>query len=261
MGEPMVLYTVTGPGVVSLRLNQPATRNALSVDLLEALAGAFERAGQDSSVRCVVLESGVAGVFSAGADLRGFLAEGSLLGKHDDAGAFVRLFGLIGTLGKPTICAVDGAVLGGALGVMLACDLVLASTAASFATPEIGVGAFPFMVMALLYRNVPRKKASELLLLGRRVSAEEAVAAGLVNRAVAPEELDGLVADWAGRLAAASPLIMRLGKDAIHRQMDMALVDALDYLRSQLTLALSSQDMREGIGAFFDRRAPEWKGS
>jgi enoyl-CoA hydratase/carnithine racemase len=116
------------------------------------------------------------------------------------------------------------------------------------------------MVMALLYRNVGRKKASELLLLGRRLPAEEAREAGIVNRVVAPEELASAVAGWASRLAAASPLTMRLGKDAMYRQMDMPLADALDYLRSQLTIALSTDDLREGVAAFLERREPEWKG-
>jgi enoyl-CoA hydratase len=260
MDEP-VLYEAAAPGVARLRLNRPDTRNALSVDLLDALVAGFERARADPAVRCVVLASGHPKVFSAGADLSDFAGAGPLVGKHDGAAAFVRLFQSIGTLGKPTICAVDGVVLGGALGVVLACDLVVASARSSFATPEVGVGAFPFMVMALLYRNVPRKKASELLLLGQRISAEEAREAGIVNRVVDPAELAAAVGDWADRLAAASPLIMRLGKDAMFRQMDMALADALDFLRSQLTIALSTDDLREGVGAFFERRRPEWTGT
>ncbi|MEA2297936.1 MAG: hypothetical protein QOF77_872 [Solirubrobacteraceae bacterium] len=260
MDAPPVLYEVSAPGVARLRLNRPATRNALSVDMLEALIAGFERAGADPEVRCVVLASGHPTVFSAGADLRGFADGRGLAAKHDDAAAFVRLFRLIGGLSKPTICAVDGAALGGAVGVVLACDLVLAGAEATFATPELGVGAFPFMVMALLYRNVPRKRASEMLLLGERLGAEEAREAGIVNRVLAPAELAGAVEDWAGRLAAASPVIMRLGKEAMFRQMDMALADALDYLRAQLTIAMSTDDLREGMAAFFARREPEWTG-
>jgi enoyl-CoA hydratase/carnithine racemase len=158
------------------------------------------------------------------------------------------------------VCAVRGHVLAGALGIALACDLIVASEEATFGTPEINVGAFPFMIMALIYRNVPRKKANELLLLGERFSAQDALAAGIVNKVVPPEEFDGAVADWAGKLASKSPLIMRLGKDAMRRQLDMGLDDALDYLRAQLTLALSTEDMVEGVSAFFAKREPEWKG-
>jgi enoyl-CoA hydratase/carnithine racemase len=260
MDEAMVLYEVGATGVATLRLNHPARRNALSVELLDALIGGFERARDDPGVRCVVLASADPRVFSSGADLRGFVGPGPLAAKHDEAGRFVRLFELIGRLGKPTVCAVAGAALGGAVGVVLACDLAIAGAEAVFATPELGVGAFPFMVAALLYRNLPRRTATEMLLLGERLTAAEAAAAGIVNRVVAPADLDAAVADWADRLAAAPPLAMRLGKEAIWRQMDMGLLDALDYLRAQLTIAVSTDDLREGVGAFLDHRDPEWKG-
>ena len=183
-----------------------------------------------------------------------------LVHKYLGTERFPRLFRLIGELGKPTICAANGHVLAGALGIALACDLIIAREGAEFGTPEINVGAFPFMIMALIYRNVPRKKTNELLLLGERWSAEEAREAGIVNRVVAPAEFDAAVADWAQRLAAKSPVIMRLGKDAMFRQQDMAFADALEYLRSQLTLALSTEDIVEGVTAFFEKRDPQWKG-
>ena len=151
-------------------------------------------------------------------------------------------------------------MLAGALGIALACDLIVASEKATFGTPEINVGTFPFMIMALIYRNVPRKKANELLLLGERWNAQEALAAGIVNKVVPAEELDAAVADWAGKLAGKSPVIMRLGKEAMRRQLDMGFDDALDYLRAQLTLALSTEDIVEGVTAFFEKRDPVWKG-
>jgi enoyl-CoA hydratase len=116
------------------------------------------------------------------------------------------------------------------------------------------------MVMALVYRNVGRKKANELLLLGERWSAQDALTAGLVNKVVPAEEFDAAVHEWATKLASKSPLIMRLGKEAMRRQLDMPLDDALDYLRAQLTLALSTEDIVEGVTAFFEKREPEWKG-
>ena len=151
-------------------------------------------------------------------------------------------------------------MLAGALGIALACDLIIAGEGAGFGTPEINVGLFPFMIMALIYRNVPRKKTNEMLLLGERLTAEEAREAGIVNKVVPAEEFDDAVADWAAKLAAKSPLVMRLGKDAIWRQLDMPLADALDYLRSQLTIELSTEDAIEGVTAFFEKREPEWKG-
>lgn len=254
-----VLYEVAD-GVATITLNDPDTRNALSPELLGGLIAAFERARAAEDVRCVVLASSHERTFSSGANLGGFAAEVPLVHKHFAGERFVGLFKLIGDLGKPTICKARGHVLAGALGIALACDLIVASEGASFGTPEINVGAFPFMIMALIYRNVPRKKANELLLLGERWDAQQALAAGIVNRVVPDAELDAAVADWAARLAGKSPVIMRLGKEAMRRQLDMPLDDALDYLRAQLSLAQSTEDIVEGVSAFFEKREPQWKG-
>jgi enoyl-CoA hydratase/carnithine racemase len=255
-----VLYDVADTGIATLTLNDPNTRNALSPELLGGLIEAFERARDDDAVRCVVLCSSHAKTFSSGANLGGFAGDQSLVHKHFGSERFVSLFKLIGELGKPTVCAVRGHVLAGALGIALACDLIVASEEATFGTPEINVGTFPFMIMALIYRNVPRKKANELLLLGERWSAQEALAASIVNKVVPDGELDAAVAEWAGKLASKSPAIMRLGKEAMRRQLDMPLDDALDYLRAQLSLALSTEDIVEGVTAFFEKRDPQWKG-
>ncbi len=260
MPTEKVLYEVAEDGVATITLNDPDTRNALSVELLSGLYEAFEAARAEDRVRCVVLASGHERTFSSGANLGGFAADAALVHKHFGAERFVSLFKLIGDLGKPTICKAGGHVLAGALGIALCCDLIVASESASFGTPEINIGAFPFMIMALIYRNVPRKKANELLLLGERWDAQTALAAGIVNRVVPDEELDVVVADWAAKLAGKSPVIMRLGKEAMRRQMDMPLDDALDFLRAQLTLAQSTEDIVEGVTAFFEKRDPVWKG-
>jgi enoyl-CoA hydratase len=255
-----VLYDVADTGIATITLNDHDTRNALSPELLAGLIAAFERARDEQDVRCIVLASSHEKTFSSGASLGGFGADAPLVDKHFGSERFVGLFKLIGALGKPTVCAVRGHVLAGALGIALACDLIVASEKASFGTPEINVGTFPFMIMALIYRNVPRKKANELLLLGERWSAQEAHAAGLVNKVVSDAELDAAVAEWAGKLASKSPVIMRLGKEAMRRQLDMPLDDALDYLRAQLSLALSTEDIVEGVSAFFEKREPVWRG-
>jgi enoyl-CoA hydratase len=255
-----VSYEVDESGIATITLNDPETRNALSAELLAGLIEAFERARDEDAVRCVVLASSHERTFSSGANLGGFAAAEALVHKHFASDRFVGLFRLIGELGKPTICVARGHVLAGALGIALCCDLVLASEQASFGTPEINIGTYPFMIMALIYRNVPRKKASELLLLGERWDAQTALQAGIVNRVVPDEELDALVAEWAGKLAAKSPVIMRLGKEAMRRQLDMPLDDALDYLRAQLSLAMSTEDIVEGVSAFFEKREPVWKG-
>jgi enoyl-CoA hydratase len=256
-----LLYDVADNGVATITLNQPDNRNALSHELMSELLLAFAAARGDERVRCVVLTSSHDRVFSSGANLGGFAAEVPLVHKHFDFTRLLpELFQEICAFPKPTLCAANGHVLAGALGIALACDLIIAREGAEFGTPEINIGAFPFMIMALIYRNVPRKKTSELLLLGERISAAEAERWGIVNRAVPPEEFDAAVADWAAKLASKSPAIMRLGKEAMFRQQDMALADALEYLRGQLALALSTEDIVEGVTAFFEKREPVWKG-
>ena len=253
-------YDVAPSGVATIALDQPDTRNALSDDVLGELIAAFEAARDDEAVRCVVLTSTHETTFSSGGNLAGFAAEVPLVHKHFGTERFPRLFTLIGELGKPSICAANGHVLAGALGLALACDLVVAKEGATFGTPEINVGLFPFMIMALISRNVPRKKTAELMLLGERIDAREAERLGIVNRVVPAGEFDAAVAAWAEKLASKSPVLMKLGKDALYRQQDMALADALDFLRSQLTIAFSTQDIQEGVKAFFDKRDPVWTG-
>ena len=255
-----IRYEVAGTGVATITLDDPETRNSLSQELLTELIDSLRAARDDEAVRVVVLASSHEKVFSSGANLGGFGADEPTVHKHFASERFVQLFKLIGELGKPTIVAANGHVLAGSLGIVLACDLIVAKEGAGFGTPEINVGLFPFMIMALIYRNVPRKKTNEMLLLGERLTAEEAREAGIVNKVVPAEEFDAAVDEWATKLASKSPLIMRLGKDAMWRQMDMPLAEALDYLRSQLTIELSTEDAIEGVSAFFEKREPNWKG-
>jgi enoyl-CoA hydratase len=247
-------------GIATVTLDDPDTRNSLSNDLLGELIDAFQAAKDDDGVRAVVLASSHDRVFSSGGNVAQFAADTPLVHRHFATERFVRLFRLLGELGKPTICAVNGHVLAGALGLALACDLIIAAESAEFGTPEINLGLFPFMIMALIYRNVPRKTANEMLLLGERMTAAQAKDAGIVNRVVPDGELDAAVADWAGKLAAKSPVVMRLGKDAMFRQQDMALQDALEFLQAQLTIELSTEDAVEGVKAFFEKREPQWTG-
>jgi enoyl-CoA hydratase len=247
-------------GVATVTLNDPEKRNMLSGQMLTELGAAMAEARDSEEVRAVVLTGAGEKVFCAGADLGGFAADASLIEKHFASDRFLEFFRLMPRLGKPSIAAVNGHVLAGGLGLALSCDLVIAKDSAAFSTPEINVGAFPYMIMALIYRDVPRKKVNEMLLLGERFSAEQAVEMGLANKAVAAAEFDAAVADWAGRLAAKSPVLMRLGHDAMYRQADMPVDDALEYLRSQLSLTLTTEDIVEGVTAFFEKRDPQWKG-
>jgi enoyl-CoA hydratase/carnithine racemase len=254
-----ILYEVAD-GVATVTLDDPEKRNMLSGQMLAELVAAMETARDSEEVRAVVLTGAGEKVFCAGADLGGFAAEASLIEKHYASDLFLRFFRLMPKLGKPSLCAANGHVMAGGLGLALSCDLVVAKEGISFATPEINVGAFPYMIMAIIYRNVPRKKVNEMLLLGDRMSAEEAVTHGLANKVVPADEFDAAVADWATRLASKSPLLMKLGHDAMYRQQDMALDDGLEFLRSQLSLTFTTEDLREGVAAFFEKREPKWEG-
>ncbi len=253
-----ILYEVDG-GVATITLNQPDKRNALSHGMLDDLVSAFKSAQSDEAVRVVVL-TGAGKVFSAGGDLSGFSADLPLAHKYYGTTRFLDLFRVISELGKPTICKANGHVVAGGLGVALACDLVIASDEAKFSTPEINIGLFPFMIMAIIYRNVPRKKVNEMLLLGERLTAEEAVQFGLINKAVPREELDAATDEWAKKLAGKAPVVMRLGHDSMVNQQDLPYFSALEYLHTQFTVALSTEDAIEGAMAFFEKREPEWKG-
>jgi 3-hydroxypropionyl-coenzyme A dehydratase len=259
MAYEQLLYEVAD-GVATVTLNRPEQRNALSAQLLGELVDAVGKVRDDDAVGSVVLTGAGDKVFCAGADLSGFAADAPLVHKHFASDLFLEFFRLMPRLGKPSLCAANGHALGGGLGLALSCDLVIAKQGATFGTPEINVGAFPFMIMAIIYRNVPRKVVNEMMLLGERLSAEQAVEHGLANKVVPAEEFEGAVAEWAKKLASKSPVVMRLGHDAIYRQQDMAVDDALDFLRSQLSLALSTEDILEGVQAFFEKREPNWKG-
>jgi enoyl-CoA hydratase/carnithine racemase len=254
-----VLYEVAD-GVATVTLNDPDKRNMLSGAMLTEVVAAMEMARDSEEVRAVVLTGAGDKVFCAGADLGGFAADATLMQKHYGSDLFLQFFRLMPRLGKPTLCAANGHVLAGGLGLALSCDLVIAKQGATFGTPEINVGAFPYMIMAIIYRNVPRKKVNEMMLLGDRLSAEEAVTFGLANKVVPADQFEVAVGDWATRLASKSPLLMKLGHDAMYRQQDMAIDDGLEFLRSQLSLTLTTEDLREGVAAFFEKREPKWEG-
>ena len=255
----LVSYEVA-EGVATVTLDNPEKRNMLSAQMLAELVDAMRTARDADDVRAVVLTGAGDKAFCAGADLGGFAADLPLVAKHFASDLFLEFFRLMPRLGKPSLCAANGHVLAGGMGLALSCDLVIAKEGATFGTPEINVGAFPYMIMAIIYRNVPRKKVNEMMLLGERLSAEQAVSYGLANKVVPADEFDAAVADWAGKLASKSPVLMRLGHDAMYRQQDMAVDDALDYLRSQLSLTFSTEDIVEGVTAFFEKREPQWKG-
>jgi enoyl-CoA hydratase/carnithine racemase len=184
----------------------------------------------------------------------------SFLELHEGRGQLAGLFDDMWSLGKPIIARVCGYALAGGFGLALACDFVVASDDSQFGTPEIDVGLWPFMITVPLVRSMPPKKVLELMLTGRRVGADEAEKIGFVNSVVPRAELDGAVDSLAAKLASKSPALVKLGRDSFYAVWDLAAREALAYLHPQLTIASMTEDSREGISAFAEKRDPKWVG-
>ena len=246
-------------GVARVTINRPDRRNAINPDVVSGLARALARAEDDASVRVVVLTGAGDRAFCAGGDL-GSMSDAGKVEQHDRRADVGELFERMRRSRLPIVARVNGHALAGGFGLMLACDLVVATDDAQMGTPETNIGLWPFMITSVIQRDLPRKLALELMLTGRRLSAAEAQTWGFVNRVVAHADLDAAVDELTGELLSKSPLINALGKRSFYRAEDMAFSDALDYLAGMLTVCLESEDTVEGITAFLQKRAPEWKG-
>lgn len=256
--EGKVRYQVAG-GVARLTIDRPARRNALSWPLVARLRERIAQARADDGVRVVVLTGAGDRAFCAGADLGGMAASAEVLELHEAWRGVGELFLDLWRLGKPTIARVQGYALAGGFGLALACDFVVAADDARFGTPEIDVGLWPFMATVPMVRSMPPKKALELMLTGRRVGAEEALQIGFVNRVVPAADLDAAVDELAAVLASKPPAIVKLGRDSFYATWDQAAADALDQLHPLLTVATLTDEAREGLRAFAEKRPPAWE--
>lgn len=254
-----LVLTDTHAGVATLSLNRPERRNALSGALVEALIAALDEAMADDAVHAVAL-TGQGKAFCAGGDLAGGMGGSGFLEGHRGRGRYAELLASMRTAPKPIVAGVHGDALGGGLGVAVGCDLVIADPGARFGTPEIKVGLFPWIILAVLQRNVPRKQLMELVLTGDRIDAERAVALGLANRLSVEGQAVAEAQELAARVGSRSPAVLAMGKAAFARVEDLAFEDALAHLHAQLSLNLLTEDAAEGIGAFLQKREPEWKG-
>jgi enoyl-CoA hydratase len=248
--------------VATLTLNQPEKRNPLSAAMVRDLGAALTWCRAESAVRVVILTGAGDRAFCAGADLGSSFAAGSgQLERHHERRGLADLFLALRDLGKPVVGRINGHALAGGFGLACACDLLLAVESATFGTPEINVGVWPMMISAILARNLPRKVVLEMMLLGDRWTATQMKEVGLVSRVAGNlAALDELTAELAAKLAAKSPAILRLGRDAFYRMEDMSFDEALAYLHSQLTLVTLSEDSQEGVAAFLEKREPDFKG-
>ncbi len=246
-------------GIARLTIDRPQKRNALSWSVLRDLRRRVAEVKADPQARVLVLTGAGDKAFCAGADLSGMAGTGHLA-THDSRGDMAGLFAELWDLGKPTLARVRGYALAGGMGLALACDLVVAADDAVFATPEIDVGLWPYMITVPLMRAMPPKVALELMMTGRRVDAAEAQRIGFVNRVVAVEELDAAVGELAATLAAKSPAVLRLGRQAFYDVWDQSAADALPLLQAMLTVGTGLDDAAEGLAAFAEKRPPTWTG-
>lgn len=258
VGATELLEVERAGGVVTLCLNRPAQRNALSRALMQELTSALTALGEDAEVRVVVL-AGRGPAFSAGHDLS------ELVGMEFEE--YREVFELCGgvmneihELPQPVIARVHGTATAAGCQLVAACDLVVASSEARFATPGVKIGLFCTTPMVEVTRTIGRKRALEMLLTGTPIDADTAAAWGLVNRVVAPDELESATDELAQRIAAASPLTVGIGKRAFYRQIDLGLDAAYEICQDVMSENATADDAQEGMAAFLEKRPPTWRG-
>ncbi|MCC4245774.1 enoyl-CoA hydratase [Stappia indica] len=251
-------------GVLRLTLNRPERRNSLSEEMMAGLQDALDAAGEDAAVRVILLRA-EGNVFCAGHDLKEMTAARS----HSDRGRVyftevmnrcARLMQTIVTHPKPVIAEVDGMATAAGLQLVASCDLAIASDRARFCTPGVNIGLFCSTPMVALSRNVSRKQAMEMLLTGEIIDASTAREFGLVNRVVPADYLAQVTAKYAETIASKSPLTLKIGKEAFYAQAEMSLADAYRHCAQVMVENMLARDAEEGIGAFIEKRTPEWTG-
>ncbi|UCD80022.1 MAG: enoyl-CoA hydratase/isomerase family protein [Desulfobacterales bacterium] len=242
--------------IATLTINREARRNAISVETINLFLQYLDQAEKDLDVRVILITGAGDKAFCAGADLGGE-AGGRI---EEGFKIYARLLKRLSGFPKPVVARVNGACMAGGMGLMLACDIVIARNNAKFGTPEVNVGLWPMMIGALIYRNTLRKKAMEMVLLGERVTADQALEMGLITRAVPPDKLDEEVNGVLQSLAGKSPIGMKMGKEAFYAMADMPFEDAVDFLSEKIAEIAATEDAREGIMAFIEKRKPVFKG-
>jgi enoyl-CoA hydratase/carnithine racemase len=258
MAHQELLYEVAD-GVGRITINRVEKRNSLSWTVMAELGTALADARDDDAVRVVVITGAGDRAFCAGADLSGMAAGATFADLHDARGELPRLFRQMWELGKPIVARVFGYCLAGGFGLALACDFIVAADDATFGTPEIDLGIWPYMITVPMRHSMPPKKALELMMTGRRVDATEAERIGFVNRVVPVAGLDAAVDELTAVLAAKPPTAMRLGRESFYGTWDKAAADALPLLHALLTVTASTEEAAEGIAAFLEKRPPSWQ--
>lgn len=251
-------------GVAILTLANPSGRNALSEAMMAALSGALDLIAQEKATRCVVVAA-EGPAFCAGHDLKELTAHRA----DPDRGAAyyadilarcARLMQAIVALPQPVIAAVEGVATAAGCQLVASCDLAVAGAQARFCTPGVNIGLFCSTPMVALSRNVSRKRAMEMLLLGEMMSAADAAQYGLINAVVPAAEVRAAARAMAERIASKSALTVAIGKAAFYRQIEQPVADAYAYAADVMVHNMLARDAEEGIGAFIEKRAPNWTG-
>lgn len=263
VAQRILLEERRGP-VVLLTLNRPAARNCLSLDLLHELRRTIEELGRDASVSAIVL-TGAPPAFCSGHDLKEMTAhrsdpDGGRAFFEDTMRACSAMMQAIVRCPKPVIAAVRGIATAAGCQLVASCDLAVAGESSRFATPGVNIGLFCSTPMVALSRNVSRKHAMEMLLLGDLIDAKRAEAFGLVNRVVPDEAVLDEALGIAAHIASKSPYTVAIGKEAFYAQAEMPLSAAYEYTTEIMVRNMLARDAEEGICAFLEKRKPEWRG-
>lgn len=256
MSEPDLLYEVKDK-IAWMTINRESRSNALNPEMIDLFLEYMDQAEADDNVRGVCITGIGDKVFCSGADL---ISTVGGEGRTEGIEKFVELLKKFASFSKPLTARVNGHCVAGGIGLILSCDMVYAREGAKFGTPEVNVGLFPMMITALIFRNAKRKKALEMIYTARMLSAREAEDIGFVTRAVPAEELDLVVNETLKIISTKAPLAVRLGRRALAATQDMELDEALDYLCAQFGVVAGTDDAREGLTAFLEKREPVWRG-
>ena len=253
-----VRYDVSG-GRATITIDDPERMNPMSVETMGGLLEKTREAMDDPEVRVLVYTGAGDRAFCAGGDLAGSFVDDPI-GLHRGRGDIARLFRLMMRGGKPTVARVNGHALAGGFGLAVACDVTICVDDAKLGTTEVKVGLWPMMISAVLTRVMPRKAALELMLTGRVITPEEAQRLGAVSRVVSRDELDAVVDEVVDAVIRSSPATLMIGKDSFYAMSDADLDTAFDRLQGGLTEIAMTEDAREGVAAFIEKREPEWGG-
>jgi enoyl-CoA hydratase/carnithine racemase len=245
--------------IFTITLNRPKRKNALNAEMTTELAYALDWAKQERRIRCVIIAAS-GDIFCAGGDLRAMSGnpEGGVVSnvpKRDHSGDVAHS---IRHLNKPIICKIQGSVLAGALLMVCNATHAIAADHAKFSAPEILRGIWPFMVMAGLFRVMPKREGLDFIMRGQAISAGEAAHNGLINRTAPADQLDSEVDALAKEFANLAPGTMQMGLAGYIKQSDEDFDDALAFLKTQIAAVLKSPDAKEGISAFLEKREPKW---